>query len=227
MLIADYALLGLGGAVSCFAALRWERERAGRSLVLSFIGGAVCGLAWCLDAGIRLGSVACLLFLASYMAVLLRHGAEQEKSLVDILAAVSLSCGCFGMLRVVAGGAPWDFLPLPLLPGDAGADGRPGGLRRPGLFVPGVPGGGLAAVLLQGGDAGWGQAGEACAALCGLWPVPVAPRPGEECSLPTAALALFAFFGGLRLFCLVAAACRERESLRTGESSTGMTCRPT
>lgn len=103
MLFADYALLGLGGAVSCFAALRWERERVRRSLVLSFIGGAVCGLAWCLDAGIRLGSGACLLFLVSYMAVLLRHGAEQEKSLVDILAAVSLACGCFGMLRVVSG----------------------------------------------------------------------------------------------------------------------------
>ena len=92
MLFADYALLGLGGAVSCFAALRWERERVRRSLVLSFIGGAVCGLAWCLDAGIRLGSGACLLFLVSYMAVLLRHGAEQGKSLGDILAALAC-CG--------------------------------------------------------------------------------------------------------------------------------------
>lgn len=78
MLFADYALLGLGGAVSCFAALRWERERVRRSLVLSFIGGAVCGLAWCLDAGIRLGSGACLLFLVSYMAVLLRHGRSRR-----------------------------------------------------------------------------------------------------------------------------------------------------
>ena len=59
-----------------------------------------------------------------------------------------------------------------------------------------------------------GQPGEACAALCSLWPVPVAPVLGK-CSLPTAALALFAFFGGLRLFCLVVAASRERESLRT------------
>ena len=170
MLIADYALLGLGGAVSCFAALRWERERAGRSLVLSFIGGAVCGLAWCLDAGIRLGSVACLLFLASYMAVLLRHGAEQEKSLVDILAAVSLACGCFGMLRVVSGALLGISYLSPFF--------------RTMLALMSVLGvcAGLAAVLLQGGDAGWGQAGEACAALCSLWPVPVAPRPGKMLS---------------------------------------------
>ena len=163
MLIADYALLGLGGAVSCFAALRWERERAGRSLVLSFIGGVAAPWG---GAGEIPGRYPgrCLPLLR-----LLWHAAGG------------------------GGGAPWDFLPLPLLPGDAGADGLFGGLRRPGLFVPGVPGGRLAAVLLQGGDAGWGQAGEKSAALCGLWPVPVVPCPGEE--LPA--------HGSPRPFCLL------------------------
>ena len=214
MLIADYALLGLGGAVSCFAALRWERERAGRSLVLSFIGGAVCGLAWCLDAGIRLGSGACLLFLASYMAVLLRHGAEQEKSLVDILAAVSLSCGCFGMLRVVAEAllgisylSPFFRVMLALM-----------------AFL-GVCAG-LAYLSREFPEEGWQQyfckegtqdgdrPGRRALLFVAFGLCLSLPVLGK-CSLPTAALALFAFFGGLRLFCLVAAASRERESLRT------------
>ena len=185
-----------------------------------FYSGAVCGLAWCLDAGIRLGSVACLLFLASYMAVLLRHGAEQEKSLVDILAAVSLSCGCFGMLRVVAEAllgisylSPFFRVMLALM-----------------AFL-GVCAG-LAYLSREFPEEGWQQYfckegtqdGDrpgrkallfVAFGLCLSFPV-----LGRN-SLPTAALALFAFFGGLRLFCLVAAACKERESLRTGKAVPG------
>ena len=214
MLIADYALLGLGGAVSCFAALRWERERAGRSLVLSFIGGAVCGLAWCLDAGIRLGSVACLLFLASYMAVLLRYTAEPGKPLVDILAAASIACGCFGMLRVVSGAilgmdgiSPFFRVMLALM-------------VLLGICVV------LVSMSREFPEEGWQQY------FC-REDMKDSDRPGRRsllfaafgfclsvpvlggCSLSTAVLALFAFFGGLRLLCLVVEASREQESLNT------------
>ena len=214
MLIAEYALLGLGGAVSCFAALRWERERVRRSLVLSFTGGAVCGLAWCLGAGIRLGSGACLLFLASYMAVLLRYAAEPGKSLVDIVAAASIACGCFGMLRVVSGAllgfpgiSPFFrvMLALMALLGVCAAlafmsrefpeEGWQQYFCREGTQDPDRPG--RRALLF------------AAFGIC--LSVPVL----GSCSLPTAVLALFAFFGGLRLLCLVVEASREQESLNT------------
>ena len=214
MLIADYTLLGLGGAVSCFMALRWEKERVRRSLVLSFIGGSVCGLAWCLGVGIRLGSGACLLFLASYMAVLLRYTAEPGKSLVDILAAASIACGCFGMLRVVSGAilgmdgiSPFFRVMLALM-------------VLLGICVV------LVSMSREFPEEGWQQY------FC-REDMKDSDRPGRRsllfaafgfclsvpvlggCSLPTAVLALFAFFGGLRLLCLVVEASREQESLNT------------
>ena len=214
MLIADYALLGLGGAVSCFAALSWERERAGRSLVLSFIGGAVCGLAWCLGAGIRLGSGACLLFLASYMAVLLRHAEEPGKSLVDIVAAASIACGCFGMLRVVAGAllgihgiSPFFRVMLALL-AFLGVCAALAYLSRE------FPEEGWQQYFCRQGTQDADRPGRRALLFVAFGLCLSVPVLGR-CSLSTAALSLFAFFGGLRLFCLTAVACREREYLRT------------
>lgn len=145
---------------------------------------------------------------------MLRHGAEQEKSLVDILAAVSLSCGCFGMLRVVAEALLGISYLSPFF--------------RTMLALMSVLGvcAGLAYLSREFPEEGWQQYfckegtqdGDrpgrrallfAAFGLCLSLPVL------GKCSLPTAALALFAFFGGLRLFCLVVAASRERESLRT------------
>ena len=71
MLIAGYVFLGAGAAVSCFTAFRWIGTDKRRSLAFSLIAGVACGLSSCLNLSLRLSGLACFLFLAVFIPIVL------------------------------------------------------------------------------------------------------------------------------------------------------------
>ena len=98
MLIAGYVFLGVGAAVSCFTAFRWIGTDKRRSLAFSLIAGVACGLSSCLNLSIRFSGIACFLFLAVFIPIVL----EPKGVWVDAAAVTSIACGQFGMLQTTA-----------------------------------------------------------------------------------------------------------------------------
>ncbi len=99
MLIAGYGFLGVGAAVSCYFAFVWLGTERRRSVVISFLAGLLSGLSACLNMGMRMSGIICLLLLAVFIPIAL----EPRGTWKDIAAALSIAYAQFGMLQVTAG----------------------------------------------------------------------------------------------------------------------------
>ena len=105
MLIAGYVFLGVGAAVSCFTAFRWIGTDKRRSLAFSLIAGVACGLSSCLNLSIRFSGIACFLFLAVFIPIVL----EPKGVSVFVFpghAACDWLSGCICYLRQACGRVP-------------------------------------------------------------------------------------------------------------------------
>lgn len=99
MLIAGYSFLGVGAAVSCYCAFEWLGTERRRSVALSLIAGMICGLSFCLNRDIQISGSICFLFLLIYIPVVL----EPKSAWIDIAGVLSIACAQFGMLQVTIG----------------------------------------------------------------------------------------------------------------------------
>mgnify|MGYP002770975605 CR=1 FL=1 len=97
MQIIRYSLLGIGAALSCMLALRWQGVGLRRSSAVSAVAGILAGLAFCLHMDMAGSTLACLLFLAVYLSVVL---VQPGGSPTDAVAAVSIACAGFGMVQL-------------------------------------------------------------------------------------------------------------------------------
>ncbi|XCP83875.1 GHKL domain-containing protein [Roseburia hominis] len=96
MLIVSYVFLGIGAAVSCFLSFWWLKVEKRLNVIRSCIVGMLCGLVVCLNLNIQMSRVICFLFLITYIAIVMQVGGRA----IDMVAAVSLACGAFGMLQM-------------------------------------------------------------------------------------------------------------------------------
>ncbi|MGF0034543.1 sensor histidine kinase [Bariatricus sp. SGI.154] len=99
MRIVSYGFLGVGAAVSCFLAFWWLGTPRRRCIALSLIAGIICGISVCLNLDVQMCIAMCFLFLIIYIPIIMQPRTE----IIDIIAMVSISCACFGMLQMTAG----------------------------------------------------------------------------------------------------------------------------
>ena len=99
MRIVSYVFLGVGAVISCFLAFGWLGTPRRRCIALSLIAGIICGISVCLNLDVQMCIAMCFLFLIIYIPIIMQPRTET----IDIIAMVSISCACFGMLQMTAG----------------------------------------------------------------------------------------------------------------------------
>lgn len=99
MRIISYSFLGVGAAGACFLAFWWLGTERRRSMALSLVAGIICGLSTCLNLNMEMSAAVCFLFLMLFIPIMMQPGYV----VIDVVAAVSIACSCFGMLQMTIG----------------------------------------------------------------------------------------------------------------------------